>query len=312
MVHLELLAGLREQACLVRACAATQLRFARRRREIRRRATHVVDVSLEFRVARKLFRFLDERRLASRRHDAPLMECERAEAAFAEASAIARQAEFHFLNCRYTARSFVIGVVVARIRQGIHRIEFLGGKRLLRRVLHHEHIVRVFLHQTLSAIGVGVFPLHIEAARIFEFVGLERLERGQLDGVFHAFERSGLVSRAVDERDIFHGNARRERIGDFDNSALAHAINKQVGAGIEQNRALKRIGPIVVMRQATQARFNTAQNNGRVLVRSSNEIAVHRRGVVRAPIGCAARRIGILAAWNLVYGVMIHHRVHIA
>ena len=66
------------------------------------------------------------------------------------------------------------------------------------------------------------------------------------------------------------------------------------------------------MRQATQARLNAAQNNGRVLVRASNEVAVHRCGVVGAPIGRTARRIGILAAWNLVYSVMIHHGIHIA
>ena len=66
------------------------------------------------------------------------------------------------------------------------------------------------------------------------------------------------------------------------------------------------------MRQATQARLNAAQNNGRVLVRASYEVAVHRRGMVRAPIGRATWRIGILAAWNLVYGVMIHHGIHIA
>ena len=182
----------------------------------------------------------------------------------------------------------------------------------MRRVLHHEHIMRVFLDQTLSAIGVGVFPLHIEAARVFELIGLERLERGQFDGIFHAFERSSLVGSSVDERNIFHGNARRKRIGDFNNSTLAHAIDKQVGARIEQNGTLKRIGPIVVMRQATQARLNAAQNNRCVLVRAPNEVAVHRCGVVGAPIGRTARRIGILAAWNLVYGVMIHHRVHIA
>ncbi len=58
--------------------------FARRRREIRCRAAHVVDVPFEFRISRKLFRFFNERRLASRRHDAPLMERERAEAAFAK------------------------------------------------------------------------------------------------------------------------------------------------------------------------------------------------------------------------------------
>lgn len=63
---------------------------------------------------------------------------------------------------------------------------------------------------------------------------------------------------------------------------LAHAVDEDVGARVEQYRALELVLPVVVVGQATQARLDAADDDGGVLERLTDEVAVDRDGTVGA------------------------------
>ena len=238
MVGVQLAARLRREAVLVATCAATQLRIARRLAIVRRRAAHVVDVALELRVGDHLLRLFHDGLMASHLHDAPLMERQRAKRALAEAAAIAGQAELHLADCRDAAGFLVHGVVRARIRQAVHGVHLRSGQRLARRVLHHELVIGIGLDQAFFRERVAVAVLHVEAARVLEAVLLHAIERGQKLVIVHVLKRFRAIHRAVDERDVGHVKAGRQRIGYLHDGMFAHAVADQVGAGIKQDRAL--------------------------------------------------------------------------
>ena len=312
VVGVQLAARLRREAMLVTARAATQLRIARRLAIVRRRAAHVVDVSLELRVGDHLLRLFHDGFMASHLHDAPLMERQRAKRALAEAAAIAGKAELHLADRRDAAGLLVHGVVRARIRQAIHGVHLRGGQRLARRVLHHELVVGIGLHQAFSHEGVAVAVLHVEAARVLEAVLLHVVERGQKLVIVHVLKRFGAIHRAVDERDVGHVKAGRQRIGDLHDGVLPHAVADQVGAGIKQDRALQLVRPIIIMSQTAKRGFDTAQHDGNVFVRAANQVAVNHRRAIGPKAHLAAGRERIGAAMLLGNRIVVHHRIHVA
>ena len=247
VVGVQLAARLRREAVLVTARAAAQLRIARRVAIVRRGAAHVMNVALELRVGDHLLRLFHDGLMASHLHDASLMERQRAKRAFAEASAIAGQAELHLANSRDAAGFLVHGMVRARIRQAVHRVHLRGGQRLAWRVLHHELMVGIWLHQAFSRERVAVAILHVEAAGILEVVLLHAVKRGQQLVVVHVLKRFRAIYRAVDERDVGHVKPSRQRIGDLHDGMFAHAIADQVGAGVKQNRTLQLVRPVIIM-----------------------------------------------------------------
>ena len=120
VVGIELATRRGREAMLVAACPATQLRLARRGAIIGRRPAHVVDIPLEFGVGNHLLRLFNDGLVAAHLHDAPLMERQRAKRAFAEAPAVAGQAELHLADGGHAAGLVVHRVVGTRVRQAIH------------------------------------------------------------------------------------------------------------------------------------------------------------------------------------------------
>ena len=93
---------------------------------------------------------------------------------------------------------------------------------------------------------------------------------------------------------------------------LAHAVEQDVGAGVEQHGALELVLPVVVVRQAAQARLDAADDDGLVLERAADEVAVDRDGAVGPRARDAAGGVGVLVSRFLVHGVVVDHRVHVA
>ena len=159
-------ARLRRQgtACL-RQAPRVQLLVAGRLAEVGRGAADVVDVALELRVGvimLRLFAAMDSwlRGL----DDAPLMERQRAEGALAEAAAVGGQAELHLANGRDAAGLFVgWGGTRAHRAGGTPRPSPLWSAACCGRVLHHEHMVGIGLHQAFAREGVAVAVLDVEA-----------------------------------------------------------------------------------------------------------------------------------------------------
>ena len=149
------------------------------RAEVRRRAADVVDVALEVGVVRHLLGLRDKRGVAAHLHDAPLVERERTESALAEAPAVARERELHFLDSGNPARSIVVEVRGADERQAIDRIELGSRKRGSWRVLHDELVLAIGLDQAFSRHVVAVRVLYGETFRVGARVGAHGAVSGQ-------------------------------------------------------------------------------------------------------------------------------------
>ena len=164
----------------------------------------------------------------------------------------------------------------------------------------------------MSGDGVHVLLLHVKAACVVELVGGKVVPAGQQVVVVDLVERAGAVDGAVDIGDLVDGQSRVERVGDLDNRVLAHAVDEDVGARVEQHRALELVLPVVVVGQTAQARLDAADNDGSVLERLTDEVAVDRDGSIGAVPLLAAGGIGIGAAAVLGHRIVVDHGVHVA
>ena len=193
-----------------------------------------------------------------------------------------------------------------------HLVHLVGGERRRRRVLHHIDVVGVGLYQTMPGDGVHILLLHVKAAGVVELVSGKVVPAGQQVVVVDLVERTRAVNGAVDIGDLIDGQPRVECVGDLDNRVLAHAVDEDVGARVEQHRALELVLPVVVVGQATQARLDAADNDGGVLERLTDEIAVDRDGTVGAVPLLAAGGIGVGVAAVLGHRIVVDHGVHVA
>lgn len=243
------------------------------------------------------------------------MEGERAERALAEATAVAGDGEADLVEGGDAAGFVVVGVPVARVGQLGDLVHLGGGEGRRRRVLHHVDAVGVGLDQAPAGDGVHVLLLDVEAARVGEAVGFELVPGGEQLVVVDLVERAR-AARAVDGAvhvgDLVDGQPACQRVGDLDDRVLAHAVDQQVGTGVEQHGALELVLPVVVVGQAAQARLDAADDDGLVLVRAADEVAVDRDGAVGTAPRLAAGGVGVLVARLLVDGVVVDHRVHVA
>lgn len=160
--------------------------------------------------------------------------------------------------------------------------------------------------------GVHILLLHVKAARVVELVGGKIVPAGQQVVVVDLVERVGAVDGAVDIGNLVDGQSRVERVGDLDNRVLAHAVDEDVGARVEQHRALELVLPVVVVGQATQACLDATDNDGGVLKRLADEVAVDRDGAIGTAPLFATGGIGVGVAAMLGHRIVVDHRVHVA
>lgn len=92
---------------------------------------------------------------------------------------------------------------------------------------------------------------------------------------------------------------------------LAHAVDEDVGARVEQHRALELILPVVVVGQAAQACLDAADDDGGVLKRLADEVAVDRDGSVGTAPLLATGGIGVGVAAVLGHRIVVDHGVHV-
>ena len=269
LVDDHVLAYARPQAAAIRAHAVLALLVTGGTEEVGRGPAHVGDITLEVRIAGERLRLADDALAAAHLQRAALMERERAERALPEAPAIGRDGELDLGERRHAAGLIVVGVPGARVRKLVDRVHLLGRKQRRRRVLHHVHPMRIGLHKAVGGDVVHVAILDGEAARVRQAVGLEIVPRGEQLVIVDLGKRllaaAHTVDRAVDIRDLVDGQARGERVGHLDDGVLAHAVQHEVGAGIEQDAALEGVGPVIVVGEAAQARLDAAQDDGDVL-----------------------------------------------
>lgn len=160
--------------------------------------------------------------------------------------------------------------------------------------------------------GVHILLLHVKAARVVELVGGKVVPAGQQVVVVDLVERARAVDGAVDIGDLIDGQPRIERVGDLDNRVLAHAVDEDVSARVEQYRALELVLPVVVVGQAAQACLDAADDDGSVLKRLADEVAVDRDGTIGTAPLFATRGIGVGVAAVLGHRIVVDHGVHVA
>src|SRR5471032_2327615 len=162
----------------------------------------------------------------------------------------------------------------------------------------------------LDGAGFGVLGVHV---RVDDLVDLARtVDTGGVHFV------PALRRIATDERgaayigDVFDLVAVGQTLGDFDNGAFGVAVQQDVGAGVDQDRITNLVLPVVVVRDATQGRFDAAEYDRHMFVGFLAALAVDQAGAIRTLARHAARGIGVIGADFLVRGVAVDHRVHVA
>ena len=162
---LPVLAGGGIQALTAAAGPLTQLLFTGRVAEIGGWAAYIVNVALEILVLDHQLRFPENGLMAAGLDNAALVEGQCAEGAGAEAAPVADQAEFDFLNGRNAAGLGIAGVPGAHIGKIVDGVHFLGGQRLLRRILDYIFLA-AGLRQAFGSEGITVAVLDPEALGI--------------------------------------------------------------------------------------------------------------------------------------------------
>ena len=110
---------------------------------------------------------------------------------------------------------------------------------------------------------------------------------------------------------VLHGLAGRQTVGNFDNRTLGVAIQKQITFGVYHHRAANFVRPVVVMGNAAQASFNSAQDNRNVFVGFAAALAVDNGGAVGALAADVTRGVGIIAANFSIRGIAVDHGIHV-
>ena len=93
---------------------------------------------------------------------------------------------------------------------------------------------------------------------------------------------------------------------------LAHAVDEDVSARVEQYRTLELVLPVVVVGQTAQARLDAADNDGGILKPLADEVAVDRDGSVGTAPLLATGGIGVGVAAVLGHRIVVDHGVHVA
>ena len=190
---------------------------------------------------------------------------------------------------------------MARVGEFGHLVHFLRGQRCRRRVLYYKDTVGVGLYQALPRDRVHVLLLDVKALGVGEPVAVELIPAWEQVVIVHGIERAFsacAIDRAVDICDLIDGQTGVEGIGNLDDGVFAHAVDEQVGTRVEQYRALELILPVVVVRKASQACLDAADDDGRFLVGAANEVAIDRY----RPVGPSSRTRKVPARLTRRYG----------
>ncbi len=92
---------------------------------------------------------------------------------------------------------------------------------------------------------------------------------------------------------------------------LGIAIQQNIGLGIDQHRAPDLVGPVVVVRDPAQRRFDTADYQRHIGVGFTAALRVDQHRTV-GPFTCRCiRSIGIVGAYLAVGSVSVNHGIHI-
>ncbi len=289
------------------------------------------DAGEAFGLVADLADLLDDRLLRPRLDHPPLVLGDRAEGTAAETAAHDGDREADHLP------GGDLGVAIGRMRrpgvgQFVDRVHLRRLERHRRR-RQPQFAVAVTLHQRPGVAGVRFTMEHAGGPRIGLAIGRHLFEGGEphhrrgprlAGAVVGAVEIVGgddgpaLGHRRLDQGDAADVVETRrvlalgDAVGDVDEGAFGIAVEQDVGLGVDQDRAADLVGPVVVVRDAAQARLDAAEHDRHVLVGLAHPLRIDDDGAVRALAALAVGRVGVVVAQPLVGGVAVDHRVHVA
>ncbi len=101
-------------------------------------------------------------------------------------------------------------------------------------------------------------------------------------------------------------------MGDLDDLALAVAIDEQIGARVEEDRAAHFLRPVIEVRDPTKARFDAADDDRYLAERFARALRIDDHGTIGSLASFGIRRVRIVAPDASIRGVAIHHRIHVS
>lgn len=191
-------------------------------------------------------------------------------------------------------------------------VELLGRERRVGGVDHHVAVARGFDQHgvRLHEVALGLDPAEVlgEGARVGQtlLVGAERQPVAEPLDIGAVGQKSHLPDFAQQ----FGVVAVAHRGGHLLHHPLAHAVDEQVGAAVDQDRGFEPVLPVIVVGEPPQRGFDAAHDHRRVWVEPFEDARVGLDGVVGAEARRAARGVGVVAAQPLVGRVVVDHRVH--
>ena len=224
MVRIQVSAWLREQTLPVFADAVLQLFLTGWMAEIRGRSSDIVDISFEILLLCDCFRFCEKGFVASDLHDPPLMKSKCAEAAAAETSPVADQAETDLGYGGNSALLFVGRMISPRVWKRIDVIHLRDRERFRRRILHDKQMFRVGFRQLFPCKGICILILDVEALCIIPSVSCKLFIRREKLCVQNSFPVSDFYDSPRNVSDLLHRNTSLECFRDLDYRPLSHPV----------------------------------------------------------------------------------------
>ena len=270
-------------------------------------AAYIVDVALELGVVGEELGLGKHRVDTAGGDHAALMEGQSAEVTAAKAPAIMGDGEADFLNGGDAA--VIHGVYLTDEGQVVDFIQALPVHGALRGIAHHVAALAQ-LQNGLAANGVMLAVLHTGGAGVGNLIGAHILIGGTVHVVVVAlFSIGGQESRAAHIGDTLHRLFLGKAAGDLHRGLFAHAVNQQVGGGIEEDGAADIVIPVVIVGEAAEGRLQAADDDGAVGEGLTGAIGVDDGGAVGTMTHLAAGTVEVAGAAALGDGVVSHHGV---
>ena len=241
MIGFQIAAGRRKKALPVRAHALFHLFCAGRSAEIRRRAAHIMDISLELGILRHVPRLQKKRLVASRLDNPALMEGQRTERTAAEAAPAAYETETDLRERRNPTGRVIRRMPSAHIGKPVDRIHLLLAQGPRRRILHDITVIGIRLRQPFSAEGVRVAVLDIKAFCEGFSVLQQFLVGRENETVFFRRPPVHLAHRPRKVSQFLHRNPRLQSVCNLRNGPFSHAVGDEIRPAFQKNRTAQRI-----------------------------------------------------------------------
>ena len=238
--------------------------------------------------------------LAAGADAAPLVQGQRAEGTAAATAAMAGDAGAQHLVGRDGLA--VAGMGRAGIGQRVDLVHLFRGQGPGRRRQHQGAVAHHLLRP--GVLAVHLLFQHLGQAQQLRGLGLHGLVGGQLHarqvepflGQIHGdvvLVHLGQPGRAVD---AVQALAFGQTAGAFQDGQLAHAVDEQVGLGVQQDGAAQAVGPEIVMGGAAQRGLDAAQDHRQAGEGLTGQVGIDQTGAVGTRAGLAAGGVGIIVA----------------